>query len=56
VVPGDLQAAQDRSVGQLRAAYPTLGEASKRGQHYFTDKLFGPATRRLVRLLARLPV
>jgi pyruvate/2-oxoglutarate dehydrogenase complex dihydrolipoamide dehydrogenase (E3) component len=37
--------------------YPTLGEASKRAAgSYFTDKLFGPATRRLVRLLARLPV
>jgi pyruvate/2-oxoglutarate dehydrogenase complex dihydrolipoamide dehydrogenase (E3) component len=37
--------------------YPTLGEASKRAAgSYFTDALFGPRTRRLVRLLARLPV
>jgi pyruvate/2-oxoglutarate dehydrogenase complex dihydrolipoamide dehydrogenase (E3) component len=37
--------------------YPTLGEASKRAAgSYFTDTLFGPRTRSLVRLLARLPV
>ena len=37
--------------------YPTLGEASKRAAgSYFTETLFGPRTRRLVRLLARLPV
>ncbi|MBM3649416.1 MAG: FAD-binding protein [Alphaproteobacteria bacterium] len=37
--------------------YPTLGEASKRAAgSYYTDTLFGPRTRRLVRLLARLPV
>jgi pyruvate/2-oxoglutarate dehydrogenase complex dihydrolipoamide dehydrogenase (E3) component len=37
--------------------YPTLGEASKRAAgSYFTDTLFGPRTRRLVRLLAKLPV
>lgn len=37
--------------------YPTLGEASKRAAgSYFTEALFGPRTRRLVRLLARLPV
>ena len=37
--------------------YPTLGEASKRaaGSH-FTETLFGPRTRGLVRFLARLPV
>jgi len=37
--------------------YPTLGEASKRAAgSAFTEALFGPRTRRLVRLLARLPV
>jgi pyruvate/2-oxoglutarate dehydrogenase complex dihydrolipoamide dehydrogenase (E3) component len=37
--------------------YPTLGEASKRAAgSYFTDTLFGPRTRWLVRLLSRLPV
>src|SRR5262245_13737709 len=37
--------------------YPTLGEASKRAAgSYFTEALFGPRTRKLVRLLARLPV
>jgi len=37
--------------------YPTLGEASKRAAgSSFTDALFGPRTRWLVRLLSRLPV
>ena len=37
--------------------YPTLGEASKRAAgSSFTDTLFGPRTRWLVRLLSRLPV
>ncbi len=37
--------------------YPTLGEASKRAAgSYFTETLFGPHTRGLVRFLARLPV
>ncbi len=37
--------------------YPTLGEASKRAAgSYFAATLFGPRTRKLVRLLARLPV
>jgi pyruvate/2-oxoglutarate dehydrogenase complex dihydrolipoamide dehydrogenase (E3) component len=37
--------------------YPTLGEAGKRAAgSYFTETLFGPRTRRLVRFLARLPV
>ena len=36
--------------------YPTLGEASKRAaSSYYTETLFGPRTRWLVRLLARLP-
>jgi pyruvate/2-oxoglutarate dehydrogenase complex dihydrolipoamide dehydrogenase (E3) component len=37
--------------------YPTFGEASKRAAgSYFTEALFGPRTRGLVRFLARLPV
>ena len=37
------------------APYPTLGEASKRAAgSYFTPKLFGERTKRLVRLLKRL--
>jgi pyruvate/2-oxoglutarate dehydrogenase complex dihydrolipoamide dehydrogenase (E3) component len=37
--------------------YPTLGEASKRAAgSYFTETLFGPRTRKLVRFLARLPI
>jgi pyruvate/2-oxoglutarate dehydrogenase complex dihydrolipoamide dehydrogenase (E3) component len=37
--------------------YPTLGEASKRAAgSYFTETLFGPRTRALVKFLARLPV
>jgi pyruvate/2-oxoglutarate dehydrogenase complex dihydrolipoamide dehydrogenase (E3) component len=37
--------------------YPTLGEASKRAAgSYYTEALFGPRTRWLVRLLSRLPV
>lgn len=37
--------------------YPTLGETAKRAAgSYYTDTLFGPRSRSLVRLLARLPV
>jgi pyruvate/2-oxoglutarate dehydrogenase complex dihydrolipoamide dehydrogenase (E3) component len=37
--------------------YPTLGEISKRAAgSFYTEALFGPRTRKLVRLLARLPV
>jgi pyruvate/2-oxoglutarate dehydrogenase complex dihydrolipoamide dehydrogenase (E3) component len=37
--------------------YPTLGEASKRAAgSFYTETLFGPRTRRLVRWLTRLPV
>lgn len=37
--------------------YPTLGETAKRAAgSYYTAALFGPRTRLLVRLLARLPV
>jgi pyruvate/2-oxoglutarate dehydrogenase complex dihydrolipoamide dehydrogenase (E3) component len=44
------------SMAQFIAPYPTLGEASKRvaGSHY-TPKLFSPRTRKIVRLLQRLP-
>ena len=37
--------------------YPTLGETAKRAAgSYYTEALFGPRTRLLVRFLARLPV
>lgn len=37
--------------------YPTLGETGKRAAgSYYTETLFGPRTRGLVRFLARLPV
>jgi hypothetical protein len=37
--------------------YPTLGETAKRAAgSYYTEALFGPRTRFLVRFLARLPV
>jgi pyruvate/2-oxoglutarate dehydrogenase complex dihydrolipoamide dehydrogenase (E3) component len=37
--------------------YPTLGETAKRAAgSYYTETLFGPRTRGLVRFLARLPV
>lgn len=37
--------------------YPTLGETAKRAAgSYYSETLFGPRTRRLVRFLARLPV
>lgn len=37
--------------------YPTLGETAKRAAgSYYTETLFGPRTRLLVRFLARLPV
>jgi len=36
--------------------YPTLAEAGKRAAGgFFTDRLFSTGTKRLVRLLARLP-
>jgi hypothetical protein len=38
------------------APYPTRGEANKRAAGaFFAPKVFGGRTRRLVRLLARLP-
>lgn len=45
------------SLASFVPPYPTLGEASKRAAgSYFTDTLFGPRTRWVVRLLSRLPV
>ncbi len=45
------------AMASLVPPYPTLGEASKRAAgSYFTETLFGPRTRSLVRFLARLPV
>jgi pyruvate/2-oxoglutarate dehydrogenase complex dihydrolipoamide dehydrogenase (E3) component len=45
------------AVASFVAPYPTLGEASKRAAgSFYSDTLFGPRTRRLVRWLARLPV
>jgi pyruvate/2-oxoglutarate dehydrogenase complex dihydrolipoamide dehydrogenase (E3) component len=44
------------TVAQMVVPYPTLGEASKRAAgSFFTDALFSPRTRWLVRLLQRLP-
>jgi len=45
------------SLASFVPPYPTLGEASKRAAgSYFTETLFGPRTRWIVRLLSRLPV
>jgi pyruvate/2-oxoglutarate dehydrogenase complex dihydrolipoamide dehydrogenase (E3) component len=42
------------AVASMIAPYPTLGEASKRAAGaFYTPTLFGPRTRRLVRLLSR---
>ncbi|MBX3498335.1 MAG: FAD-dependent oxidoreductase [Alphaproteobacteria bacterium] len=44
------------TMAQMVVPYPTLGEASKRAAGaFFTDALFSPRTRWLVRLLRRLP-
>ena len=44
------------AVATMIAPYPTRGEANKRAAgEFFAPKLFGKGTRRLVRLLARLP-
>ena len=43
------------AMAQMIAPYPTLGEVSKRAAgSYYTAKLFGAGTRRVVRLLAKL--
>jgi pyruvate/2-oxoglutarate dehydrogenase complex dihydrolipoamide dehydrogenase (E3) component len=45
-----------RALAELIVPYPTLGEAAKRAAaSFFAPRLFSPGTRRLVRLLARLP-
>ena len=45
-----------RAMTGAMVAYPTLSEAGKRAaSSAFTAALFGPATRRIVRLLGRLP-
>lgn len=45
------------AVASFVPPYPTLGETAKRAAgSYYTETLFGPRTRTLVRLLARLPV
>lgn len=58
IQPWALAVAQGMSVGPLAtliAPYPTLGETGKRAAGgFFTPRLFGAGTRRLVRLLARL--
>ena len=44
-----------RDIAEGIVPYPTLGEVNKRAAgSFFTPKLFSPATRRLVRFLARL--
>ncbi len=44
-----------KALAGMIAPYPTLGEVSKRAAgSFFTPKLFGEGTRRLVRILARL--
>jgi len=57
IQPWVLAVSQKLRIGALAgmiAPYPTLGELSKRAAgSYYTDTLFGPRTRRLVRLLMR---
>ena len=44
-----------KDMAHVIAPYPPLGEISKRAAgSFFTPKLFGERTRRLVRLLAKL--
>ncbi len=58
ILPWALMIHNRQKIGAMAsviAPYPTLSEASKRaGGAYFTDALFGPRTKRLVRLLLRL--
>jgi hypothetical protein len=43
-----------KAVAGMIASYPTLGEVNKRAAgSFFTPKLFGERTKRLVRLLSR---
>ncbi|HXV26090.1 MAG TPA: FAD-dependent oxidoreductase [Alphaproteobacteria bacterium] len=45
-----------KSMAQMLAPYPTFGEIGKRAAgSFFAPRLFSPGTRRLVRLLQRLP-
>ncbi len=45
-----------RAMASVIAPYPTLGEIGKRAAgSFYAPRLFGPGTRRLVRLLQRLP-
>ncbi len=57
IQPWILAVSQKLRIGALAgmiAPYPTLGEVSKRAAgSYYTETLFGPRTRRLVRLLMR---
>ncbi|MYE02336.1 MAG: NAD(P)-binding protein [Alphaproteobacteria bacterium] len=57
IQPWVLAVSQKLRIGALAAMiapYPTLGELSKRAAgSYYTDALFGPRTRRLVRFLMR---
>ena len=57
IQPWVLAVSQKLRIGALAgmiAPYPTLGEVSKRAAgSYYTDTLFGPRTRRLVRFLMR---
>lgn len=58
ILPWVLAVGQGLGIGAMAgvvAPYPTLGEVSKRAAGaYYTPKLFGAGTRRLVRLLQRL--
>jgi len=58
ILPWALAVSQKLKIGavaNLIVPYPTRGEAGKRAAgSYYTASLFGPRTRRLVRLLARL--
>ena len=57
IQPWVLAVSQKLRIGALAgmiAPYPTLGEVSKRAAgSYYTDALFGPRTRRMVRFLMR---
>ena len=57
ILPWVLAVSQKLRIGALAgmiAPYPTLGEVSKRAAgSYYTEALFGPRTRRLVRFLMR---
>jgi hypothetical protein len=45
-----------KSIAQMIAPYPTLGEASKSAAgEFYKPKLFSPLARRVVRLFSHLP-